>query len=115
MAWSPGPARATTPIVGINPFGQKMELHGFDFPARKNEDARGSSMGSKPFPAVDIGRGFSSSFYMARQACNLPEDWISAKLENVKLKLPVDNEGFLPPMKARPARDCTASIIVFDA
>ena len=64
------------------PFGQKIELHGFDF--LRERRIQGSSMGSNHF-RVDMPR--LVEFYM-RGKLHL-EDWISAKL-----KLSEINEGF---------------------
>src|SRR4030088_3352939 len=49
----------TTTIVGMIPFGQKIELHGFDF--LRERKIQGSSMGSNPF-RVDMPR--LVAFYM---------------------------------------------------
>ena len=72
----------TATIVGMIPFGQKIELHGFDF--LRERKIQGSSMGSNHF-RVDMPR--LVEFYM-RGKLHL-EDWISAKL-----KLSEINEGF---------------------
>src|SRR6476661_3965691 len=72
----------TATIVGMIPFGQKIELHGFDF--LRERRIQGSSMGSNHF-RVDMPR--LVEFYM-RGKLHL-EDWISAKL-----KLSEINEGF---------------------
>ena len=72
----------TATIVGMIPFGQKIELHGFDF--LRERRIQGSSMGSNHF-RVDMPR--LVEFYL-RGRLHL-EDWISAKL-----KLSEINEGF---------------------
>ena len=64
----------TATIVGMIPFGQKIELHGFDF--LRERRIQGSSMGSNHF-RVDMPR--LVEFYM-RGKLHL-EDWISAKLK----------------------------------
>ena len=64
----------TATIVGMIPFGQKIELHGFDF--LRERKIQGSSMGSNHF-RVDMPR--LVEFYM-RGKLHL-EDWISAKLK----------------------------------
>ena len=75
-------AGGTATIVGMIPFGQKIELHGFDF--LRERRIQGSSMGSNHF-RVDMPR--LVEFYM-RGKLHL-EDWISARL-----KLSEINEGF---------------------
>ena len=67
-------AGGTATIVGMIPYGQKIEPHGFDF--LRERRIRGSSMGSNHFRV----------FYM-RGKLHL-EDWISAKL-----KLPEINDA----------------------
>ncbi len=89
----------TATIVGMIPFGQKIELHGFDF--LRERKIQGSSMGSNHF-RVDMPRLIE--FYM-RGKLHL-EDWISAKL-----KLPEINEGFAAMKAGKTVR----SVIVFDA
>ena len=64
----------TATIVGMIPFGQKIELHGFDF--LRERKIQGSSMGSNHF-RVDMPR--LVEFYM-RGKLHL-EDWISAQAE----------------------------------
>src|SRR5882757_3704698 len=64
----------TATIVGMIPFGQKIELHGFDF--LRERKIQGSSMGSNHF-RVDMPRLIE--FYM-RGKLHL-EDWISARLK----------------------------------
>ena len=61
----------TATVVGMIPFGQKIELHGFDF--LRERRIQGSSMGSNHF-RVDMPR--LVEFYM-RGRLHL-EDWISA-------------------------------------
>src|ERR1700756_3799226 len=92
------PGGAAT-IVGMIPFGQKIELHGFDF--LRERKIQGSSMGSNHF-RVDMPR--LVEFYM-RGKLHL-EDWISAKL-----KLPEINEGFAHMKAGKTLR----SVIMFDA
>jgi len=89
----------TATIVGMIPFGQKIELHGFDF--LRERRIQGSSMGSNHF-RVDMPR--LVEFYM-RGKLHL-EDWISAKL-----KLPEINEGFANMKAGKTLR----SVIMFDA
>jgi S-(hydroxymethyl)glutathione dehydrogenase / alcohol dehydrogenase len=72
----------TATIVGMVPFGQKIELHGFDF--LRERRLQGSSMGSNHF-RVDMPR--LVDYYM-RGKLHL-DDWISAKI-----KLSEINEGF---------------------
>ena len=73
--------RGTATIVGMIPFGQKIELHGFDF--LRERRIQGSSMGSNHF-RVDMPRLIE--FYL-RGKLHL-EDWISAKLKRNEI-----NEG----------------------
>ena len=89
----------TATIVGMIPFGQKIELHGFDF--LRERRIQGSSMGSNHF-RVDMPR--LVEFYM-RGRLHL-EDWISAKL-----KLSEINEGFANMKAGKTLR----SVIMFDA
>src|SRR5258708_969077 len=93
-----GPGGIAT-IVGMIPFGQKIELHGFDF--LRERKIQGSSMGSNHF-RVDMPR--LVEFYM-RGKLHL-EDWISAKL-----KLSEINEGFAAMKAGKTVR----SVIIFDA
>src|SRR5436853_244582 len=88
----------TATIVGMIPFGQKIELHGFDF--LRERRIQGSSMGSNHF-RVDMPR--LVEFYM-RGKLHL-EDWISAKL-----KLSEINEGFASMKAGKTLR----SVIMFD-
>src|SRR6204780_5446211 len=92
-------AGGTATIVGMIPFGQKIELHGFDF--LRERKIQGSSMGSNHF-RVDMPR--LVEFYM-RGKLHL-EDWISAKL-----KLSEINEGFAAMKAGKTVR----SVIMFDA
>jgi S-(hydroxymethyl)glutathione dehydrogenase/alcohol dehydrogenase len=92
-------AGGTATIVGMIPFGQKIELHGFDF--LRERKIQGSSMGSNHF-RVDMPRLIE--FYM-RGKLHL-EDWISAKL-----KLSEINEGFANMKAGKTVR----SVIMFDA
>jgi len=89
----------TATIVGMIPFGQKIELHGVDF--LRERRIQGSAMGSNHF-RVDMPR--LVEFYL-RGKLHL-EDWISAKL-----KLDAINEGFAN-MKAG---NTLRSVVVFDA
>lgn len=89
----------TATIVGMIPFGQKIELHGFDF--LRERRIQGSSMGSNHF-RVDMPR--LVEFYL-RGRLHL-EDWISAKL-----KLSEINEGFANMKAGKTLR----SVIMFDA
>ena len=92
-------AGGTATIVGMIPFGQKIELHGFDF--LRERRIQGSSMGSNHF-RVDMPRLIE--FYM-RGKLHL-EDWISAKL-----KLSEINEGFANMKAGKTLR----SVIMFDS
>src|SRR5437879_1984543 len=85
--------------VAVIPFGQKIELHGFDF--LRERRIQGSSMGSNHF-RVDMPR--LVEFYM-RGKLHL-EDWISAKL-----KLSEINEGFANMKAGKTLR----SVIMFDS
>ncbi len=75
-------AGGTATIVGMVPFGEKIELHGFDF--LRERKIQGSSMGSNRF-RVDMPRLID--FYLQRKL-HL-DDWISDRI-----KLPQINEGF---------------------
>ncbi|MFZ5733399.1 MAG: Zn-dependent alcohol dehydrogenase [Pseudomonadota bacterium] len=88
----------TATIVGMVPFGEKIELHGFDF--LRERKIQGSSMGSNHF-RVDMPR--LVDFYM-RGKLHL-DDWISAKL-----KLSEINEGFANMKAGKTLR----SVVVFD-
>src|SRR5438067_192517 len=92
-------AGGTATIVGMIPFGQKIELHGFDF--LRERRIQGSSMGSNHF-RVDMPR--LVDFYL-RGRLHL-EDWISAKL-----KLSEINEGFANMKAGKTLR----SVIMFDS
>src|SRR5690348_11966491 len=82
----------TATIVGMIPFGQKIELHGFDF--LRERRIQGSSMGSNHF-RVDMPR--LVEFYM-RGKLHL-EDWISAKLKLCEI-----SGGFANKKAGRPRR-----------
>ena len=75
-------AGGTATIVGMVPFGTKIELHGFDF--LRERKIQGSSMGSNRF-RVDMPRLIE--FYKQRKL-HL-DDWISDRI-----KLAEINEGF---------------------
>ena len=92
-------AGGTATIVGMVPFGQKIELHGFDF--LRERRIQGSSMGSNHF-RVDMPR--LVEFYL-RGKLHL-DDWVSARL-----KLDQINEGFANMKAGKTLR----SIIEFDA
>ncbi len=92
-------AGGTATIVGMVPFGQKIELHGFDF--LRERRIQGSSMGSNHF-RVDMPR--LVEFYM-RGKLHL-DDWVSAKI-----KLSEINEGFANMKAGKVVR----SVIMFDA
>jgi S-(hydroxymethyl)glutathione dehydrogenase / alcohol dehydrogenase len=89
----------TATVVGMVPFGQKVELHGFDL--LRERRIQGSLMGSNHF-RVDMPR--LVDFYM-RGKLHL-EDWISAKL-----KLSEINEGFADMKAGKTLR----SMVLFDA
>ena len=89
----------TATLVGMVPFGQKIELHGFDF--LRERRMQGSSMGSNHF-RVDMPR--LVDFYM-RGKLHL-DDWVSAKI-----KLSEINEGFANMKAGKVVR----SVIMFDA
>lgn len=89
----------TATIVGMVPFGQKIELHGFDL--LRERRLQGSNMGSNHF-RVDMPRLIE--FYLNGKL-HL-DDWISAKL-----KLSEINEGFANMKAGKTVR----SIVVFDA
>ena len=72
----------TATIVGMVPFGQKIELHGFDF--LRERKIQGSSMGSNRF-RVDMPRLID--FYLQRKL-HL-DDWISDRITLAEI-----NEGF---------------------
>ena len=89
----------TATIVGMIPFGQKIELHGFDF--LRERRIQGSSMGSNHF-RVDMPR--LVEFYM--QGRLHLEDWISARLPLSEI-----NEGFAAMKAGKTVR----SVIEFAA
>jgi S-(hydroxymethyl)glutathione dehydrogenase/alcohol dehydrogenase len=89
----------TATIVGMVPFGQKIELHGFDF--LRERKIQGSSMGSNRF-RVDMPRLIE--FYRQRKL-HL-DDWISDRI-----KLSEINEGFANMKAGKVVR----SVIQFDA
>jgi S-(hydroxymethyl)glutathione dehydrogenase/alcohol dehydrogenase len=89
----------TATIVGMVPFGQKIELHGFDF--LRERKVQGSSMGSNRF-RVDMPR--LVEFYKQRKL-HL-DDWISDRLPLAQI-----NEGFA----AMKAGKVVRSVIRFDA
>ena len=72
----------TATLVGMVPFGQKIELHGYDF--LRERKIQGSSMGSNRF-RTDMPRLIE--FYKQRKL-HL-DDWISDRI-----KLTDINEGF---------------------
>jgi S-(hydroxymethyl)glutathione dehydrogenase / alcohol dehydrogenase len=86
----------TATIVGMIPFGQKIELHGFDF--LRERRIQGSSMGSNHF-RVDMPR--LVEFYM--QGKLHLDDWISARL-----KLSEINEGFAAMKAGKTVRSVIA-------
>ena len=89
----------TATIVGMVPFGQKIELHGFDF--LRERKIQGSSMGSNRF-RVDMPRLIE--FYRQRKL-HL-DDWISDRI-----KLSEINAGFANMKAGKVVR----SVIQFDA
>ena len=89
----------TATIVGMVPFGQKIEVHGFDF--LRERKIQGSSMGSNRF-RVDMPR--LVDFYMQRKL-HL-DDWISDRIG-----LSMINEGFANMKAGKVVR----SVIAFDA
>jgi S-(hydroxymethyl)glutathione dehydrogenase/alcohol dehydrogenase len=88
----------TATILGMLPFGQKIELHGFDF--LRERKIQGSSMGSNHF-RIDIPRLIE--FYL-RGKLHL-DRWISGRLKLVDI-----NEGFANMKTGKMMRN----IIVFD-
>jgi S-(hydroxymethyl)glutathione dehydrogenase/alcohol dehydrogenase len=92
-------AGGTATIVGMVPFGQKIELHGFDF--LRERKIQGSSMGSNRF-RVDMPR--LVEFYNQRRL-HL-DDWISDRI-----KLSDINAGFANMKAGKVVR----SVIEFDA
>ena len=91
-------AGGTATIVGMIPFGQKIELHGFDF--LRERRIQGSSMGSNHF-RVDMPR--LVDFYL-RGLLDL--DTIIAE----RIPLEKINEGFEKMKQGTSAR----SVVVFD-
>jgi S-(hydroxymethyl)glutathione dehydrogenase/alcohol dehydrogenase len=89
----------TATIVGMVPFGQKLELHGFDF--LRERKIQGSSMGSNRF-RVDMPRLID--FYLQRKL-HL-DDWISDRIPLSEI-----NEGFANMKAGKVVR----SVIAFDA
>ena len=94
-----GPGGVAT-IVGMIPFGTKIELHGIDF-LRGEKKMQGSSMGSNRF-RVDMPRLIE---HYLKGRLHL-DDWISARI-----KLPEINEGFAQMKAGKTLR----SVIMFDA
>ena len=92
-------AGGTATIVGMIPFGTKIELHGFDF--LRERKIQGSSMGSNRF-RVDMPRLIE--FYNQRKL-HL-DDWISDRI-----KLADINQGFANMKAGKVVR----SVIQFDA
>jgi len=92
-------AGGTATIVGMVPFGTKIELHGFDF--LRERKIQGSSMGSNRF-RVDMPRLIE--FYNQRRL-HL-DDWISDRI-----KLADINQGFANMKAGKVVR----SVIQFDA
>jgi len=92
-------AGGTATIVGMVPYGQKIELHGADF--LRERKIQGSSMGSNRF-RVDMPRLID--FYLQRKL-HL-DDWISDRIP-----LAAINEGFANMKAAKVVR----SVIRFDA
>jgi S-(hydroxymethyl)glutathione dehydrogenase / alcohol dehydrogenase len=94
-----GPGGVAT-IIGMIPFGTKIELHGFDF-LRGEKKIQGSSMGSNRF-RTDMPRLID---HYLRGRLHLDE-WISARI-----KLSEINEGFANMKSGKVLR----SVIMFDA
>jgi len=94
-----GPGGAAT-IIGMIPFGTKIELHGFDF-LRGEKKIQGSSMGSNRF-RTDMPRLIE---HYLRGKLHL-DKWISARI-----KLSEINEGFAAMKSGKVLR----SVIEFDA
>ena len=89
----------TATIVGMVPFGQKIELHGFDF--LRERKIQGSSMGSNRF-RVDMPRLIE--FYNQRKL-HL-DDWISDRIQLSEI-----NQGFANMKAGKVVR----SVIQFNA
>jgi S-(hydroxymethyl)glutathione dehydrogenase/alcohol dehydrogenase len=92
-------AGGTATIVGMIPFGTKIELHGFDF--LRERKIQGSSMGSNRF-RVDMPRLIE--FYNQRKL-HL-DDWISDQIALADI-----NEGFANMKAGKVVR----SVVQFDA
>jgi len=92
-------AGGTATIVGMVPFGEKIELHGFDF--LRERKIQGSIMGSNRF-RVDMPRLIE--FYM--QGRLHLDDWISDRI-----KLEDINEGFKAMKEGKTVR----TVIDFNA
>ena len=87
-------------IIGMIPFGTKIELHGFEF-LRGEKKIQGSSMGSNRF-RIDMPRLVE---HYLKGRLHL-DDWISARI-----KLPEINDGFANMKAGKVLR----SVIMFDA
>jgi len=94
-----GPGGVAT-IIGMIPFGTKIELHGFEF-LRGEKKIQGSSMGSNRF-RIDMPRLVE---HYLKGRLHL-DDWISARI-----KLSEINEGFANMKSGKVLR----SVIMFDA
>jgi S-(hydroxymethyl)glutathione dehydrogenase/alcohol dehydrogenase len=94
-----GPGGVAT-IIGMIPFGTKIELHGFDF-LRGEKKVQGSSMGSNRF-RVDMPRLIE---HYLKGRLHL-DDWISARIGLAEI-----NEGFANMKSGKVLR----SVIMFDA
>ena len=82
----------TATIVGMVPFGEKIELHGFDF--LRERKIQGSSMGSNRF-RTDMPRLIE----LYKQGRLHLDDWISDKI-----KLEEINDGFKAMKEGRTVR-----------
>jgi S-(hydroxymethyl)glutathione dehydrogenase/alcohol dehydrogenase len=94
-----GPGGVAT-IIGMIPFGTKIELHGFEF-LRGEKKVQGSSMGSNRF-RIDMPRLVE---HYLRGRLHL-DDWISARIELSEI-----NDGFANMKAGKVLR----SVIMFDA
>ena len=94
-----GPGGVAT-IIGMIPFGTKIELHGFEF-LRGEKKMQGSSMGSNRF-RTDMPRLIE---HYIRGRLHL-DDWISARI-----KLAEINDGFANMKSGKVLR----SVVMFDA
>ena len=94
-----GPGGVAT-IIGMIPFGTKIELHGFEF-LRGEKKIQGSSMGSNRF-RIDMPRLVE---HYLKGRLHL-DDWISARI-----KLTEINDGFANMKAGKVLR----SVIMFDA